>query len=439
MANKFWFLTMTSLKKKIKNKWFVIANLFLAVLIIGVINIDAIITAFGGDFNENQEIIVIDSGNRAFELFKENMENTTQLLQTDKEFVIEETSLSEQEAKDTLQNTDQILVVFHENSEEYLTAQVITQEYIDTLDYQTIVQAISQTKQTIAMEETDIDLEELNKITSPVSIERIILAENKNTEEENMSMIMGTVFPTVILPFFMLVIFLVQMIGAEINEEKSSRSMEIIISNVSPKVHFASKIVSANFFVLIQGALLLLYGGIGLIIRSLLGSSSSVSGAMDVVGEIWTMLETSGYADKLIYVIPLTLLLMLLSFLAYSLVAGILASMTVSIEDYQQIQTPIIFICLIGYYLAVMAGMFDGSIFIKILAFVPFISCLLAPALLIIGELSILEMIIAIVIMAIFDFLVLKHGIKVYKVGILNYSSDKLWNRLWKAARAKKE
>ena len=43
------------------------------------------------------------------------------------------------------------------------------------------------------------------------------------------------------------------------NPEKSTRSMEIIISNVSPKTHFISKILSSNLFVIIQGALLIIF------------------------------------------------------------------------------------------------------------------------------------------------------------------------------------
>ena len=53
---------------------------------------------------------------------------------------------------------------------------------------------------------------------------------------------MTSVFPSLILPFFMLTIFLVQMIGAEVNDEKTTRGMEIIISNVSPKTHFLQKL-----------------------------------------------------------------------------------------------------------------------------------------------------------------------------------------------------
>ena len=51
MKNKFKFLVGTSLKRKIKTKWFLIANIFLALVIIGVGNIDNIIKFFGGDFS----------------------------------------------------------------------------------------------------------------------------------------------------------------------------------------------------------------------------------------------------------------------------------------------------------------------------------------------------------------------------------------------------
>ena len=60
MTNKLKFLTKMSLDKKIKTKWFLIANLIFAVMVIGLINIDSVIKFFGGDFDETQEILVID-------------------------------------------------------------------------------------------------------------------------------------------------------------------------------------------------------------------------------------------------------------------------------------------------------------------------------------------------------------------------------------------
>ena len=74
MKNKLVFLTKMSLSKKIKTKWFLIANLIFAIITIGLINIDSIIKAFGGDFNEEQTIMIIDKAN-CFEAFSNNYES----------------------------------------------------------------------------------------------------------------------------------------------------------------------------------------------------------------------------------------------------------------------------------------------------------------------------------------------------------------------------
>ena len=245
----------------------------------------------------------------------------------------------------------------------------------------------------------------------------------------------------IVLPCFMLIIFLTQMIGAEVNEEKSTRGMEIIIGNVSPKTHFFSKILSSNLFVLIQGAMLLIYGAVGLIIRKLTVSSSNgvISQATSNVniGEILDTLSSSGIVNKLGYVIPLIIILLVLSFLAYSLLAGILASMTTNMENYQQLQTPLMVISLIGYYLILASTMFPGAVFIKVISCIPLISISLAPSLLLSGEIGAGIVIIAILLLALLDFILIKYGLKVYKVGILNYSETNLWKKMFKAIKEK--
>ena len=440
MTSKFWYLTGLSLKKKIKSKWFFIANILLAVLIIGLINIDSIIQFFGGDFDQKTEIVLLNQTDYSDiqKTFENYIEEYNQLLTTESETSIETFSGNQQDLEKELAKSDKIGIIFTDDEDNYLQAKVISDQKIDTMIYQLLVQALSSTKTEVAMSLTDIDLEELEKINTPITIDRIILDDAAQNEDENMSLIMGTVFPTVILPFFMLVLFLVQMIGTEINEEKSTRSMEIIISNVSPKVHFFSKVLASNVFVITQGVLLILYAGIGLFLRNMLVTGSSlISGITTEISGVWQTLVETGFVDKLVYIIPITLILMILSFIAYSLVAGILASMTVNMEDFQQIQTPIIMISLVGYYLAIMAGMFEGSIFIRILSYVPFLSCLLSPALLVIGQISIVDCLISIAVLIVFLYFTIKYGLKIYKVGILNYSTDKMWHRLFKAVKSK--
>ena len=432
MNKKLLFLTKTSLLKKIKSKWFLVVNILILIIIIGIINIDSIISFFGGDFNDNLEIVVIDNTDSVYDIFKSSIDSSKNVLGNNTSIVIEKSNKKEKELEKKID--DKILIVFTSSADEYLEAKVISKNKIDAINYQLITSSLSSTKYNYGLINSNIDIEELKKISSDIKIDRVVLDKDKKSTDDNMETIMGTVFPTVILPFFMLVIFLVQMIGSEIYEEKSSRGMEIIISNVSAKTHFLSKIFSSNLFVIIQGILLMSYGAIGLLIKNKIGLSSS-SSITSMVSNLWDTLVSSGFVSNLYYIIPLTLILLLLSFLSYSLVSGILASMTVNMEDYQQIHTPVMLVSILAYYLAIMAGVFDGSVFIKVLSYVPFISCLLSPALLVLGQISIIDVIISIVILIVFNIFVFKRGIRIYKEGILNYSNEKVWSKFKKIIR----
>lgn len=440
MSSKLNYLIGVSLKRKIKTKWFLVVNIILAVVIMGIINIDSIISFFGGDFNKKQNIYIIDNTDMSFDIFKSQMESIEQIMNDEDEskYVFEKYDKDEEELKKTIEETDKaIAIIFNKDDEKVMNAKIISENFIDTIDYQKLVTAITNTKISLAIHESNIPIEEINKIYENVEIERIILDESQKSEDESMQMIMTTVFPVVILPFFMLTIFLVQMIGAEVNDEKTTRGMEIIISNVSPKTHFLAKVFAGNFFVLIQAALLIIFVSFGFLIRNFIGGSSIVNGLGSQVGDILNNILNSGIGEKLIYIIPLAILLMLLTFIAYSLLAGVLASMTTNIEDFQQVQTPIMIVSMLGYYLAMMAGVFDGALFIKILSFVPFISAILSPSLLILGQIGIVDVIVSIIIMFITNFLLIKYGLKIYKVGILNYSSKGLWKKMFKALKNK--
>lgn len=439
MKSKLNYLIGVSLKRKIKTKWFVIVNIILALAIISVINIDSIISFFGGDFNKKQSIYVIDNTTEAYDIFNTQMSSIDNILGNEESnFVVEKYENGEDEAKKLIEEDKKnIVIILNSDEEKIMTAKIISKNTIDTINYQTLVAAITNTKVSLAVIKSNIPMEEINKIYSTVEIEREILNENEKSEDENMEMIMTTVFPVIILPFFMLSLFLVQMIGAEVNDEKTTRGMEIIISNVSPKTHFFAKVFAGNFFVLIQGALLIVFASIGFLIRNLIGGSSIVNGLGSEIGKILNSILSSGLGDKLIYIIPLTLLLMIMTFIGYSLVAGVLASMTTNTEDFQQVQTPIMIISLIGYYLATMSGVFKGAVVIKILSYVPFISAILSPSLLILGQIGIVDIIISLVIMLITNILFVKYGLKIYKVGILNYSSKEIWKKMFKAMKTK--
>lgn len=437
MENKFKFLTKYSLSKKIKNKWFLVVNIILFVALVALTNIDSIVNYFGGDFNESTKISVIDNTGY-YDTIKTNLEVSAKQI-VDKKFVITKEKKELKQAKKKIEGTKKILLVINKDEKNIFNGTIISDSYMDTLTYQTIVSTLNSTKQSIAFSNSNIDPNLLADISKEVVIKREFINEDKTKDEEDSRMFLSMASLIIVLPCFMLIIFLVQMVGAEINEEKSTRGMEIIIGNVSAKVHFYSKVIASNLFILLQAGLLLLYGFIGLVIRKLTGSASittAISSNMDL-SEIFNVITKNGIVDKLSYMIPLILILIILSFLAYALFAGILASMTTNMENFQQLQTPVALISVVGYYLVILSSIFPGASFIKVISVIPLFSVSLAPCLLLSGEITVIYMIIAILLLVLLNFILIKYGLKIYKVGILNYSETGLWKKMLKALKQK--
>lgn len=436
MESKFKFLTKTSFLKKIKNKSFIIGNIIVFIIIAALVNIDSVVNYFGGDFNDNYKIKVIDNANY-YEDIKLSMKNVNEYIE--KDIKVEKEKKELKEAKKDIKGTKDILLVVNKDEKNIFKVDFISDSYVDMLDYQSILSCLNASKSNIAVQKLNLNAEDLALMTNSVEINRLFIDESKTEEEENSKMSLSVMSLVIVLPCFMLIVFLVQMIGAEINEEKSTRGMEIIIGNVSSKTHFFSKVLASNLFVILQGILLFLYSGVGLLIRKIT-TTSKISETLSQNSDLNSVLVTiknSGIIDKLGYALPLIIILILLSFLAYSLLAGILASMTTNMENFQQLQTPLMVISVIGYYLIIMSSMFPGATFMKVMSVIPLISISLAPSLFLSGQISVFVVIIAILILMLLNYILIKYGLRIYKVGILNYSESDLWKKMFKAVKEK--
>ena len=433
MKNKVKFLIKESIKKKIDTKWFKIINIILLILMIGILNIDKIISYFGGDFEDITKVYVLDETGYASSL-NDLLNNNNELLNGSFKFEVENStdSIENLTKKLNKDNADIVINIVYDN-EEYMKSTVYSYEPLDTITSTIISNSLSEIKSSYALATSGIDANELNRILSPISMEKIVT----NTEEldsESRELAGASMMLIFLIPFFILIILLVQMIGAEINDEKSTKSMEIIISNVSPKMHFLSKIVASTGFVLLQSFLILVYTLLGGAVRVL------TTGSFNILNDVNGLLEglnLSSILPQIGSAIPLLIILFIFSFLAYALLAGILASMTTSIEDYQQLQTPLMFLLMAGYYIGIMASMFQGSIFIKIVSYIPFISCLVAPITYALMQTTLLDLSISVILLLGTCYLLFKYGIRIYKVGILNYSSSGLWKKMFKSLRGK--
>ena len=439
MKNKLMFLIGEGIKRKVNTKTFRIVNIILILAIPILINIDTIIKFFGGDFDTATEVYINDETNNLYDTFINIFEQTESftISQTDIEFKKLEESKEDLENDIKEDESKNIILTIKSDEENILTAELTAYDEIDSGLEQRILNTLNTIRMNIAIQQSNISAGELANIYKSVEISKVMLNTEYDEAAENIKTFSYTLIPIFIIPFFLIVIFVIQMIGAEINEEKTSKSMEIIISSVSPKTHFISKMVTVNAFVLLQSILMLIYGAIGLIIRSKINGTGIIESFGINLNQVGEMISASSLLQEVMLALPLIIILLVLSIIAYSLLAGILASMTTSIEDYQQLQTPMMILIMVGYYLALMASGFENATFITVFSIVPFISALLAPVLLIMGQIGITEIIISIVLLIIAIGLFFKYGIRVYKVGILNYSTSKLWAKLFKAMRQK--
>lgn len=429
MRNKFKYLTLYSLKKKIDTKWFKAVNILLCLLLIFLMNMDYIINFFGGDFDSHDKIYIVDNAN-SYQSF-ENYFNT---LSANFDYDNYELILDNSILNKTADLEDEIIVVIEKDNLEYLKGEVISYDTVSKTTFELISSSLNALKSELVLASSGLSADEIARLTSPVNVsERILNADAKdNQTKETLSAVITTIL---IVPFFILIVTMVQMLGAEINDEKTSRGMEVIISSVPAKMHFLSKVIASISYVLIQGALMFSYGILAMLLRKLFTNADAAIGVGGIISETIKALSEAGVFTLLLKGSIILIILFVVSFIAYAIVSATLASMTTNNEDFQQLQTPLMIIMMVGYYVALMSFVFDGSLFINILAHIPLLSVMIAPTLYLMGEMTLLSLIGSTAITVIATYFLYKYGLRIYKVGILNYSSSKLWRKMFKSLK----
>ncbi|MBR1417314.1 MAG: ABC transporter permease [Bacilli bacterium] len=426
--NKRNFLIKESLKKKIRSKWFLGINIFVALLIIISVNIGSIINIFGGDFKDYKLLMVLDNVN-VFDEFESNLYNNSSF---DKDsLTINRTFNSIDTLKSNVRtNTNYILLVIDSDPNNIIKGTVYTKNGLSLINRNMILSSLNEIKYKKAISSLGLTSSDIKRINSSVELDSNILSLEKvdSVKDEN-NVLASIVVIVFILVFFFLIITLVQMIGSEINEEKTTKAMEIIISNVKATDHLIAKIVSCTLFTIIQLSLLFLYGFIASLLKDNAINNNSL------ISNLLNSIASTQIVNTAIQIIPILIIFFIFTLVSYAILAGVLASMTTSIDDFQQLQTPLMFLISIGFYLSILAMIFEGSILIKIISYIPMVSFLLAPTLFLLNQTSIISLIISLILQVIATFIIFKYGLRIYKEGILNYSTNHLWKKMFKALK----
>lgn len=180
LKNKLKYLVDVSLKRKICTKWFVIANVILALVIAAIMNIDSVIKVFGGDFNEKTTVYILDETSYSYDVVAKEINVIDKSLNEEETYDIKKYDKSYKDLKKLIEKEDNAIGIKITESNNTINATVASESYIDVIKYQVIVQALNSSKTAIAMSKSNIDEDVLNQIYAPIDIERIILDETKN-------------------------------------------------------------------------------------------------------------------------------------------------------------------------------------------------------------------------------------------------------------------
>ena len=233
-------------------------------------------------------------------------------------------------------------------------------------------------------------------------------------------------FYTYILIFllYFAVIMYGQFVAQSVAVEKSSRAMELLITNAKPSSLMFGKVMGAGMAGLTQLVLLL----------------GSAYGFYALNKEFWAdnMIIKSIFgmpASMLLY----TILFFVLGFFLYSFMYGALASLASRLEDMNTLVMPVTFLMIISFMITIfsMMGNVDSTL-MKVVSFIPFTSPMAMFTRIAMGSVSTIEIVISVGILIGSTIGIGYLAAAIYKIGVLMYGKPPKLNELLRALKNNK-
>ncbi|WP_196803085.1 ABC transporter permease [Butyrivibrio sp. MC2013] len=236
-----------------------------------------------------------------------------------------------------------------------------------------------------------------------------------DTDRVSMDEYMGFLFAMMFI--FMFVNMSGSSVAGSVASEKSSRVIEYLLVNARPLALLAGKIVSAIVICVIQISGMLACGFVSQLLLGMVTAGSSSGAAADIVASgLWAGITI----PKLI----ISVLAVAAGVAFYSIIAGVSGASVSKIDELGESMKiysamSVIFVYVDMALCISMLAVGSGSIFMYICLFVPFTGAFIIPVLLLLGYVSELPAIIALLILIAAAYLALKMAALVYEAMIL--------------------
>lgn len=417
--NKFWIMLSHTYKNKIMAKSFIISTVITVLLVLVVTNLESIISLFQGD-DAKEKIAVVDETDELYPIFSKQLK----AVDTNGDLDVKQSKLSEDEAtKQVKDETLDGMLIIKRDEKGTISGTYKALTISDESTYQTLQQALTQTKTAVGTAELGVSQETISSLYAPVTVGQEALKEGAKSEEE-LGQTVGLVYIMLFVIYFSVIMY-ASMIAMEVATEKSSRVMEILISSMPPIQQMFAKLLGIGLVGITQLAVIIAAGSLSLKLNKTSETASSVGGFLNL---------TDVSATTVIYAV----IFFLLGYFLYATLAAFLGSVVSRIEDVQQTITPMTLLVVAGFMIAMFGLNAPDAGFITVTSFIPFFTPMIM--FLRVGMLDIpfwqAATGIGITLLTIVILAVI--GARIYKGGVLIYGNSSAFKAIKQALRLAK-
>ncbi|MGD2351115.1 ABC transporter permease [Bacillus subtilis] len=417
--NKFWIMLSHTYKNKIMAKSFIISTVITVLLVLVVTNLESIISLFQGD-DAKEKIAVVDETNELYPVFSKQLK----AVDTDGDLDVKLSKQSEDEV--TKQVKDESLdgmLIIKRDEKGTISGTYKALPISDESTYQTLQQALTQTKTAVGTAELGVSQETISSLYAPVTVGQKALKEGAKSEEE-LGQTVGLVYIMLFVIYFSVIMY-ASMIAMEVATEKSSRVMEILISSMPPIQQMFAKLLGIGLVGITQLAIIIGAGSLSLKLNQKSETASSVGGFLNL---------TDVSATTVIYAV----IFFLLGYFLYATLAAFLGSVVSRIEDVQQTITPMTLLVVAGFMIAMFGLNAPDAGFITVTSFIPFFTPMIMFLRVGMLDIPFWQAAVGIGITLLTIVILAVIGARIYKGGVLIYGNSSAFKAIKQALRLAK-
>ncbi|WP_185184183.1 ABC transporter permease [Bacillus subtilis] len=417
--NKFRIMLSHTYKNKIMAKSFIISTVITVLLVLVVTNLESIISLFQGD-DAKEKIAVVDETNELYPVFSKQLK----AVDTDGDLDVKLSKQSEDEV--TKQVKDESLdgmLIIKRDEKGTISGTYKALTISDESTYQTLQQALTQTKTAVGTAELGVSQETISSLYAPVTVGQKALKEGAKSEEE-LGQTVGLVYIMLFVIYFSVIMY-ASMIAMEVATEKSSRVMEILISSMPPIQQMFAKLLGIGLVGITQLAIIIGAGSLSLKLNQKSETASSVGGFLNL---------TDVSATTVIYAV----IFFLLGYFLYATLAAFLGSVVSRIEDVQQTITPMTLLVVAGFMIAMFGLNAPDAGFITVTSFIPFFTPMIMFLRVGMLDIPFWQAAVGIGITLLTIVILAIIGARIYKGGVLIYGNSSAFKAIKQALRLAK-